>query len=467
MPSPRRLFALALAAPLALAPGLARANGKFPSADFLVAAPNDPATILARTTFGILLTQDQGQHWRWVCEGGALYKNYEPAVALTGAGHLVLAYLDGIGAAGPALCDYAKKPGDFEGVFVVDVSIDPDTPSRVYGLSAQGGLNITKVHRSDDEGESWVQAGVDLPKNFLGKTLELPNGAEPRIYVSGQDTSTGSLVGRVARSVDDGESWELFDVPGSSIGTAPFIGAVDPTDPDTLYVRLDGAPGQLLVSQDAGESWTPIFTGTGFLKGFALSPDGETVLVGGDLDGIYRASTTDFVFEKVSDVGARCLRWEDEGLYVCGDEVLDGFTLGVSHDGADSFTALLHLPCLEGPLDCAAETTVGATCPGEWPATAMQIGASVEACAAYGTGGGGQGGAGGGGASTGGGGDASGAGGDAAASSSSGGLSGGDDGCGCVVPGGGDSDSAADARLSALVAGVVLASAAARRRRSR
>jgi MYXO-CTERM domain-containing protein len=466
MLSRQRLLALALAAPFALTPTAARANGKFPSADFLVAAPNDPATLLARTTFGLLLSKDQGSHWSWVCEGAALFKNYEPAVALTGSGHMVLAYIDGVGAAGPALCDYAKKPGGFEGVFVVDVSIDPDTPSTVYGVSAQGGINVTKVYRSDDDGESWVQAGVDLPKNFLGKTLELPNGAEPRIYVSGQDTSTGAVLGRIARSVDDGESWELFDVPGSGIGTAPFLGAVDPTDPDRLYVRLDGAPGQLLVSQDAGESWTTIFTGTGFLKGFALSPDGQTVLVGGDLDGIHRASTTDFVFEKISEVGARCLRWEDEGLYVCGDEILDGFTLGVSQDGGDSFTSLLHLPCLEGPLDCAAETSVGAICPAEWPAMATQIGASPEACAAYGAGGGGQGGAGG--ASTtsaGGGGETSGAGGSAAATSGSGGLGGADDGCGCSVPGGGGSTG--NVALSALAAAVYLARAAARRRRSR
>jgi photosystem II stability/assembly factor-like uncharacterized protein len=276
MLSRQRLLALALAAPFALTPTAARANGKFPSADFLVAAPNDPATLLARTTFGLLLSKDQGSHWSWVCEGAALFKNYEPAVALTGSGHMVLAYIDGVGAAGPALCDYAKKPGGFEGVFVVDVSIDPDTPSTVYGVSAQGGINVTKVYRSDDDGESWVQAGVDLPKNFLGKTLELPNGAEPRIYVSGQDTSTGAVLGRIARSVDDGQSWELFDVPGSGIGTAPFLGAVDPTDPDRLYVRLDGAPGQLLVSQDAGESWTHDLHGDRLFEGFcalARRPD--------------------------------------------------------------------------------------------------------------------------------------------------------------------------------------------------
>lgn len=37
----------------------------------------------------------------------------------------------------------------------------------------------------------------------------------------------------------------------------------------------------------------------------------------------------------------------------------------------------MHLPCVRGPLECGPETVVGAQCPAEWPAVALQIDAST------------------------------------------------------------------------------------------
>lgn len=428
----RRFSSLALCTGLAAA-GLfvaptALANGKFPEADFFVAAPSSPDQLVVRATFGLLRSLDRGKTWGWVCETGALYLNYEPAVAITENDNVLLSYLDGVGVAPADMCDWQKPAGDFTGVFVADVSIDPSTPSTAYAVSAQSGVNITRVYRSTDNGQTWAQAGVDLPTNFLAKTLDIPAGAADTIYVSGQDTSTGVIVGRFARSTNGGDTWELFDIPQSGVGTTPYIAAIDPNDPAKIYVRLDGAPGRLMVSSDAGEQWNEVFTGTGFLKGFALSPDGQTVVVGGDLDGVNRADTSTFSFEKASDVGVRCMRWTPEGLYVCADETTDGFTIGVSQDKGSSFDVLLHLPCLPGPIDCGGGTTVGQTCPAEWPALATQIGAPGPNCGAGGggQGGGGQGGEGGSSSSS-------------DASSASTGTGGGDDGsaedCSCTVPG--------------------------------
>ena len=69
-------------------------------------------------------------------------------------------------------------------------------------------------------------------------------------------------------------------IPGSDDTHLPYIGAVDPQNPDVLYVRLDGSPtDQLLVSRDGGATWTKVFEtkipepgDTADLLGFALSP---------------------------------------------------------------------------------------------------------------------------------------------------------------------------------------------------
>jgi hypothetical protein len=440
----------------------ASANGQFPAADLLVVHATDPTFIVARTTFGLLATRDAGQSWGWICEGGAGYSNYEPPVALTGDGTLLGGYLTGLAVSRDDLCDFGMAGGVLESLFVTDVAIDPLNPSTAVAVSVQGGANVSRVWISTDDAGSWTQLGVDLPAGFLAKTLDVAPGDASRVYVSGTDTSTGVLVGRVGRTDDGGASWEMFDVPGSGAGTAPYIGAIDPADPDVLYVRLDGAPGKLLVSEDAGESYAPLLDTVGFLKAFALSPDGATVLAGGDIDGLWSAPAKSSSFEKASDVGARCLRWDGEKVYACADAVNTGFSIGVSTDGGHTFAPLLDIACLTGPLDCAAGTTVGDTCPDAWPAIDVQLGECTAGAGGGGTGAGGgstdaaTSGAGGGASATSG--ATSGAGGSAA----SGGSTGGGDGCECAlaapaarVPGG----------LAAIAAALGLAGVARRRRR--
>jgi hypothetical protein len=133
--------------------------------------------------------------------------------------------------------------------------------------------------------------------------------------------------------------------------------------------------------------------GAGLLRGFALSPDGAMVVVGGTNDGLWRADTQAFAFEKLSSASLQCLTWTAAGIYACATQPFDEFTLGLSQDGGQSFAALLDLPCLRGPLDCPVQSSVGSVCPAEWPAIALQTG-HVDECSS-GAGGGGTGGGGG------------------------------------------------------------------------
>ena len=132
----------------------------------------------------------------------------------------------------------------------------------------------------------------------------------------------------------------------------------------------------MLVTHDGGTTWTTAFQGTGGLLGFALSPDGATILVGGAKDGLWRASTSDLTFAKVSPLGVLCLAWASPGVYACADEATDGFTVGLSTDEGATFTAVMHRADLTGPLACDAGTSVGAQCPALWPATECVIGAA-------------------------------------------------------------------------------------------
>jgi MYXO-CTERM domain-containing protein len=107
-------------------------------------------------------------------------------------------------------------------------------------------------------------------------------------------------------------------------------------------------------------------------------------------------------------VGAKCLTWTAQGLYACANEFTDGFTLGLSSDQGKTFTPLMHLRDLCGPLACGAATSAGKTCPELWGATQLSLGgascASDGGVDGGGTGGGGGSGSGGSSSSGGGGG---------------------------------------------------------------
>ena len=46
----------------------ALANGRFPNAQQLIVAPDNPDRLWLRATHGVLTSADRGKTWRWICE---------------------------------------------------------------------------------------------------------------------------------------------------------------------------------------------------------------------------------------------------------------------------------------------------------------------------------------------------------------------------------------------------------------
>lgn len=351
----------------------ASANGRFPAANQIVVDPSSPDRIVARTTYGLLITEDGGQVWDWICEQAVEWTGqYDPPMAITQDGTLIAGIYDHLGVGTQGGCAW-DRPLALEGKNVIDVSSQKDDPAVSVALTSNpsNGMFLTQVWRSSNNGKDWAQVGVDLPADFVGLTIDVAPSDPGYIAVTGQIGVGGP--GVLERSSDGGMTWEQKSIPGTDLDHAPYLAAIDPSDPLKLYVRLTGSKSPLLVSPDGGETWQEVFAGMGILKGFALSPDGSALLVGGETDGIHRISTADLTAEKVSEVRAQCLVWASSGVYVCAPEAKDGFTVGRSDDEGKTFTALNHLACVRGPLMCEAMTDTGKTCPPAWPATAELI----------------------------------------------------------------------------------------------
>ena len=362
------LFALGLGS----APALA--NGRFPAADQILVDPGDPAHFALRATFGLLQSRDAGHSWTWICESAVGYMG-DPALALLGGGNLLAGFFGSVAVSAEQGCAWGVQPLDTRYQYAFDATLDPADPSRAWVLTVSvDGTRQVSLLSVDATGA--IGETLAVGQGFVPSTVEVAPSDPLRLYVTGAIENEPSLL---LRSRDGGRSWSRF--PFDAYGSLPlFISAIDPVDPDRLYARIDNQPGDhLLVSRDGGESWQTVFSLDGDLYGFALSPDGSQIATGGPDLGVYIASTSDLDFQPVAAPvrGLRCLRWTSDGLLACGQETLDGWTVGRSQNDGQSFEPLFHVQDLT-PLECSATSSTGAACPSVWPDIAPSIGARYD-----------------------------------------------------------------------------------------
>ena len=364
--------ALAALASMVAAPMLAHANGAFPSAGQILPSPTDPTQLWVRTDFGIAVSHDTGASWRILCHEAMHYSAIQlPSLAVTSSGKLLLALPDGLQVGAPDECSFAPVRV-LDGLAVGDVSQNPGGTSIVFATPSVG---RSQVFVSNDDAVTFTPVAQDLPIKFQPLTIDTAPSNVSHIYLSGLSGNVASPDGSFLRSFDGGATFDEILIPGSDLETAPFIAAVDPLDDLRVYLRLNGAPGKLLVTDDGGDTWNEIFTGTGFLRAFALSPDGSKAYVGGEADGVLRASVPTYDFQQVSATGAKCLKATAEGnLYACGNEIQQGYSAAISHDDGATFGPLLQLKCILGVYPCDAGTPVGDQCPPTWPLLMQELG---------------------------------------------------------------------------------------------
>jgi photosystem II stability/assembly factor-like uncharacterized protein len=370
-----RLAPFALAASLLAAPAAALANGRFPAANQLVVHPTDPQQILVRVTFGVLLSRDGGQSFSWVCEKAVGYGGVQdPAVALTSDGSLLVAAFEGLATSHDGGCSFAFVK-EAEKEFVIDVATDKGDPSSAVAVTSTGKGGLTfhvRVLETTDAGTTWSLIGTPIDPSILAETIDPAPSRKQRLYVSGFSSVIvdGKQVrsGALMVSDDRGTTWERRDL---DLGTdkSVYIAAVDPQNPDRVFLRTRGAEeDRLLLTEDAGKSFTTLATVPGSMLGFALSPDGKKIAIGGPSAGVRVADTTSFQFTQVSSIENACLTWTPQGLYACANAFKDGFAVGLSSDEAKTWKPLLaSYSALTGPISgCATEPSPAAVCAQEW-----------------------------------------------------------------------------------------------------
>jgi hypothetical protein len=374
----------------------------------LLEDPTHPDRLALAATYGILTTEGRGQNWYHVCEASfadlATYTG-DPLLDFTGDGALLVGVQSTLNASRDS-CQWSPKLGGGS-TFVVDYTVLGSATSALGSATSAVFALVANYHngtvdyelvKSTDGAENWSRLGAVPAENAY--TLDVDPADPTHIYV----TSIDNNVGQLWRSNDNGITWAARPIPNTNLNESPYLAALHPGDAQRIYVRtdswvpLDGdltANDALLYSSDGGETWTELFRNRAKLLGFALSPDGRTILLGygdpfmgGALSlpgrfGIFKSATDAFAFEPVFSAHVGCLTWTARGVYVCASQHFDGFELGFSPDAdfgteGSCITPLLRLPDVKGPLACSTGT-MGTACNANWAVACTQFGACTDA----------------------------------------------------------------------------------------
>lgn len=373
------------------------ANGRLPASNQIAIDAKRPDHVMLRTTFGILYSQDHGKTWDWVCETALHYGGIQdPMFTFTDDGNLVGATFDGVvHTRDQNVCNFEVAGGVLKDKAFVDLTTRKADPAKVLVLS--GGYVATDdagvflydsaLYLSQDNGGSFAAVGKPLDPTGVYQTVDLAPSNPQRIYVSGSRGIGADRKGLLLTSDDGGATFHETQVPLTWPDEyAPYIAGVHPTNPDILYVRTAGPPGapaRLLLSTDAGATFTEILKFQGPMEGFALNSDGSEVWAGGTVDRLHHARTSDHVFKKISDVQVQCLTWAAPELWLCSNEIT-GFIAGRSTDNGQTFSPLLKFKTIRGPIKCPAGS-VGAACLAQWPALQLNLGIDPTVAADAGT----------------------------------------------------------------------------------
>lgn len=354
-----------LTAALALVTASARGNGRFPQAQHLVAGPGSrDDLVFVRTTFGLLLSDDGGQRFRFFCEDAwGFLDGVDPPITIGSRGNLLVGIQNGLTRSRDGCAP--SRASELDGQRVVDVANDPSGRVVLAALVAPG-RPVSRVARSDDGGDRF-----EVPRDGFDdvtlSTVEVGSVDATRLYASG-------LIGEVRvpavwRSDDGGATWER-SAARFEPGVEVFISGVDRTNPDVVYLRATGGDAGLggsvlLRSDDGARDFREVARTRGPMRGFAMRDDGRAVWIGGPVDGLLR-SDDGGAFRAVADTSVECLRWHAGVLWACGT-FAPGAVLLWRASGDGALAPALRWDQLEGPpTRCAPGSPVREVCPLRW-----------------------------------------------------------------------------------------------------
>jgi len=353
--------------------GAAQADGAFPDEMTVLLPIAAPHRILVGTNFGLAISEDDGATWRYACEphvtgtGADLVSIYQ--LALDGA--VLAVSVLALSRSADGGCTWAKAGGAVSGLNILDAFIDPNDATFVLAIAI--GASGSGIYPSHDGGITFGAALLTTPDRLTG--IEIARSTRGVFYAT-QVHPPGSGPGstQVLRSTDFGATWSATVIDAPS-GTEARIAAVDPADANIVYLRLLSlASDGIAITTDGGRTVPPpaLSLSGNAVSSFLRATDGT--LYAGTLSGdLYVRPLGAANFTRRAGPHLRCLgqRRGTSRIYACADGFQDGFNLGYSDDGAQTFQPLFRFTQLAGLLTCPP---VQNACAAHWELLQLTLG---------------------------------------------------------------------------------------------
>jgi hypothetical protein len=388
-----------LAFALLLSASVARANGRPPLTDGVHFRPGDPHSLYISTTFGLLISHDDGCTFNWICETNIGYGGpFDPKYAIATDGTIFATTFNGLRVSRDGGCSFTtataqlpqNDPNRID--FWID-ALDIGPTGEVWVGTAES-AKPNDVFVSTDNGLTFSSRGMLSPTVWWKSVKVAPSNAQ-RVYITGYQVA-GALpdggqmqpTAHLFRSDDDGAHWIESPLTGLQYGSTPIVlaVAVDRTNPDVLYLVSLGAnqPGgdRLYRSTDGGMTLTEVLATIDPIRDVVIR-DGQ-VLVATQTGGSFRSTNNGMTFAPMGGPPQlACLGQREDGVLIgCGANWTPDFkAVAKSDDNGATWQKVWRFVELAGPLQCPAGTAEHDSCEvAQWPNLQAQFGTTGPAC---------------------------------------------------------------------------------------
>jgi MYXO-CTERM domain-containing protein len=335
---------LLLAAMPLVRAGPARADGAFPDSLSVMTPEQLPNETLLATNFGLVMSFDREQTWVWACEQGAnnfatLYQmGPPPKNRIFAVSQSNLIYSD------DSSCTWtASAPG------AADAFVDPTNANRVLaviGTPVDGGTSIYTVVESSDGGATFPQLRYTAPAGDHITGVEISRSSPQTVYLT---LTSSAYAPMVAVTTNGGSDWTVHDLTTSlPAGTfSLLLVAVDPTTPQTLFLRVGSPAGQALaISTNGGMTASTVLNfPSGVFSAFTRMASGSLIAGGvlGTTPVAFRSTDGGMTFQQLPAVPFTFTGLSSRGtrLYGASDNTVDHYAIYTSPDEGMNWQPLM------------------------------------------------------------------------------------------------------------------------------
>jgi hypothetical protein len=351
----------------------ARADGAFPDSMRIFVPTDAPHRIVLATNFGLLISEDEGATFFWVCEAAVSTNAFLYQMGPPPTDAIYAVSPTGLYVSTDNACSFTRSGGVLDAQVVVsDAFPDPTDATHVFAIAKPSkALDAPMgVYESHDTGATF--AGPTLSQSSTVNVAGIESAASNAsvVYVSAFDRTARKAM--LFRSSDRGAHYDGPIDISAELGTRlPLIAAVHPTDAGKIYFRiLSDRNDAFGYSHDSGQTvHVPLMVD--YAMSALLARADDSLLVATSLGKVYTSTDAGQTFvTQTTWPHVRALAERNGMLYIAADDMVDGYALAVSGDQGGSWRPLLHFSQITGMKPCGA---VEATCNTPWKALVRQL----------------------------------------------------------------------------------------------